>query len=184
MFNDFSFISNDDLIHNLMNDDQFFYKRSNPLGDDFEIFSQNMDLDKLSYFDDMKNVIVAKSKPSCSVTGTGINSDDYKDLFKNFNDKSTKVGSSATVISKCKSSYETQQKVLLQKKCVFKTEKTKRDRDNNISKQDRNKLAAKRCRENKKQYMDFLATKLKNTENELNQYKDIFKRMVIYKSNP
>jgi hypothetical protein len=75
-----------------------------------------------------------------------------------------------------------QDAVVPSKKIIFKTEKTRRHKKNfnNIDKvkqkQIRNRMAAKKCRDNKKSFMNNLLIKLKHTEDELKKYKQLYQQ--------
>lgn len=84
----------------------------------------------------------------------------------------------------CQSNYQsapTSRKNSLNKKQkIFKTEKTKRNQstedigDKRLLKQIRNRMAAKKCRENKKHEMKTLVERLKQAEDELKMYKQLY----------
>jgi hypothetical protein len=69
----------------------------------------------------------------------------------------------------------------LKRQKIFKTEKTKRkqstedpNQDKRLLKQIRNRMAAKKCRENKKHEMKSMMQRLRQAEDELKMYKQLY----------
>jgi hypothetical protein len=98
------------------------------------------------------------------------NSNDYNNFCHTFNESGVTSRKNSLVV----------------KSKIFKTEKTKKKRgseeiDKRLLKKIRNKMAAKKCRDNKKHFMDNLIVKMRQVEEELKLYKELFQdTKVIY----